>query len=80
MSIYANRAVNIRKQSQAGRLQRQGGFTTVAAMPNTRPVPDTVENLEALNRKIEETAHVRVLPYASITIREAGKELTDFLH
>ena len=56
----------------------RGGFTTVAAMPNTRPVPDTVENLEALNRKIEETAHVRVLPYASITIREAGKELTDF--
>ncbi len=47
-------------------------------MPNTRPVPDAVENLEALNRKIEETAHVRVLPYASITIREAGKELTDF--
>ena len=56
----------------------RGGFTTVAAMPNTRPVPDTIEHLEALNRKIEETAHVRVLPYASITIREAGKELTEF--
>ncbi|KAB7707990.1 dihydroorotase [Bacillus aerolatus] len=55
-----------------------GGFTTIAAMPNTRPVPDTVENLTSLNARIEETAHVRVLPYASITIREAGKELTDF--
>ncbi|WP_203362245.1 dihydroorotase [Bacillus sp. REN10] len=56
----------------------KGGFTTIAPMPNTRPVPDTVEHLTALNKKIEETAHVRVLPYASITIREAGKELTDF--
>ncbi|KKB42293.1 dihydroorotase [Bacillus thermotolerans] len=55
-----------------------GGFTTIAAMPNTRPVPDTVEHLSDLNKRIEETAHVRVLPYASITIREAGKELTDF--
>ncbi|MGM7635909.1 dihydroorotase [Bacillus sp. Hm123] len=56
----------------------KGGFTTIAPMPNTRPVPDTVEHLTALNNRIEETAHVRVLPYASITIREAGKELTDF--
>jgi len=56
----------------------RGGFTTIAAMPNTRPVPDTAEHLQALNKRIEETAHVRVLPYASITIREAGKELTDF--
>ncbi|WP_100330847.1 dihydroorotase [Bacillus xiapuensis] len=56
----------------------KGGFTTVAAMPNTRPVPDTAEHLSALNKRIAEAAHVRVLPYASITIREAGKELTDF--
>lgn len=56
----------------------KGGFTTIAAMPNTRPVPDTKEQLEWLNRRIEETAHVNVLPYASITIREAGKELTNF--
>ncbi|SFC05690.1 dihydroorotase [Bacillus sp. OV322] len=56
----------------------RGGFTTVAAMPNTRPVPDSAEHLEMLAKKIEETAAVRVLPYASITVREAGKELTDF--
>lgn len=56
----------------------KGGFTTVAAMPNTRPVPDTKEQLEKLNKRIEETAAVRVLPYASITIRELGQELTDF--
>ncbi|PLT34276.1 dihydroorotase [Bacillus sp. V5-8f] len=56
----------------------RGGFTTVAAMPNTRPVPDSKEQMKWLMNRIEETAHVRVLPYASITVRELGKELTDF--
>lgn len=55
----------------------KGGFTTICAMPNTRPVPDTKENLAHVNELIEKNAKVRVLPYASITIREAGKELTD---
>ncbi|WP_019242378.1 MULTISPECIES: dihydroorotase [Bacillus] len=55
----------------------RGGFTTVAAMPNTRPVPDTKENMTNLMKRIEETAVVRVLPYGSITIREAGQELTN---
>jgi dihydroorotase len=56
----------------------RGGFTTIAAMPNTRPVPDSKEQLSWLNKRIAETAKVRVLPYASITIRELGQELTDF--
>src|SRR4051794_28513000 len=47
----------------------RGGFTTIAAMPNTRPVPDTKESVEALMKRIEETASVRVLTYGSITIR-----------
>ncbi|NRD78809.1 dihydroorotase [Bacillus sp. BRMEA1] len=56
----------------------RGGFTTVAAMPNTRPVPDTKEQMENLQNRIKETANVRVLPYASITTRQLGQELTDF--
>lgn len=55
----------------------RGGFTTICAMPNTRPVPDTKENLQHVNGLIEKNALVRVLPYASITIREAGKERTN---
>ncbi len=55
----------------------KGGYTTICAMPNTRPVPDTVENLSHVNQLIKEKAMIRVLPYASITIREAGKERTD---
>lgn len=56
----------------------RGGFTTVAAMPNTRPVPDTKEQMEWLQNRIKETSSVRVLPYASITIRQTGEEMTDF--
>lgn len=56
----------------------RGGFTTVAAMPNTNPVPDSKERLEWLNKRIEETAVVRVLPYAAITVGQKGKELTNF--
>lgn len=55
-----------------------GGFTTVAAMPNTRPVPDSKQQMEWLQTRIMETAHVRVLPYGSITVREVGQELTNF--
>ncbi|MGI2327274.1 dihydroorotase [Planococcus sp. YIM B11945] len=55
----------------------KGGYTTICAMPNTRPVPDTKENLQHVNSLIEKNALVRVLPYASITIREAGKERTN---
>lgn len=55
----------------------KGGYTTICAMPNTRPVPDTIENIEHVNELIEKNAKIRVLPYASITIREAGKERTN---
>lgn len=55
----------------------KGGYTTISAMPNTRPVPDTKENLQHVNGLIEKNALIRVLPYASITIREAGKERTN---
>lgn len=55
----------------------RGGFTTVAAMPNTNPVPDHQEILDTLFEKIEKDAVVRVLPYASITKGLEGKELTD---
>ncbi len=55
----------------------RGGFTTIAAMPNTNPVPDDKVTLDALLEKIEKDAVVRVLPYASITKGLRGKELTD---
>ncbi|REJ10847.1 dihydroorotase [Halobacillus trueperi] len=55
----------------------RGGFTTVCAMPNTKPVPDSEENMKKLMEKIKQDASVRVLPYASITTRQLGRELVD---
>lgn len=55
----------------------KGGYTTICAMPNTRPVPDTAENFSHVLDLVEQNALVRVLPYGSITIRQAGKERTD---
>ncbi|WP_349410438.1 dihydroorotase [Pseudalkalibacillus sp. SCS-8] len=56
----------------------KGGFTTIAAMPNTRPVPDCVETMRDLQKRIKDTAVTRVLPYAAITKRQIGKDLVDF--
>lgn len=55
----------------------RGGFTTVASMPNTNPVPDSLENIEDLFARIEKDAVVRVLPYAAITKGLKGEERTD---
>ena len=55
----------------------RGGYTTICAMPNTRPVPDTAENFAHVLDLVEKNALVRVLPYGSITIRQAGKERTN---
>lgn len=55
----------------------KGGYTTICAMSNTRPVPDTAENFSHVLDLVEKKALVRVLPYGSITIRQAGKERTD---
>jgi len=56
----------------------KGGFTTIAPMPNTRPITDNPETLRYVLRKAAEEGVVRVLPYAAITKGEAGGELTDF--
>ncbi|MGX9133595.1 dihydroorotase [Rummeliibacillus sp. JY-2-4R] len=55
----------------------KGGFTTICAMPNTKPVPDSVENLQLINSLIEKSATVRVLPYGSLTVAQSGDARTD---
>ncbi|WP_178023096.1 dihydroorotase [uncultured Paenibacillus sp.] len=56
----------------------QGGFTTIACMPNTRPVTDNPDTVRFVLQKAEEAGLVNVLPYAAITQSELGRELTDF--
>lgn len=56
----------------------RGGYTTVAAMPNVIPTPDTPERIEALIAKNTQDAAVHVLQYATITTDRGGDELVDF--
>jgi dihydroorotase len=53
-----------------------GGFTTVCAMPNLDPVPDSAENLAEQQRIIDKDAHCQVLPFMSITLGRKGVHLT----
>lgn len=55
----------------------RGGFTTIACMPNTRPVIDSIEVVQEILEKAEQAGNSRVLPIAAITIRQLGEEHTD---
>ncbi|MEX0782553.1 MAG: dihydroorotase [Dehalococcoidia bacterium] len=55
----------------------QSGFTTLCAMPNTNPAPDSGPVVESLLKRIAGDAHVRVLPIGCVTRRREGRELAD---
>lgn len=55
----------------------RGGFTTVCAMPNTEPPPDSATAVEALMERIAHDAAVRVLPIGCVTRGRAGRELAE---
>lgn len=55
-----------------------GGYTTVCAMPNLNPAPDSSEHLAVEEALIQGEAVIDVRPYASITMGQKGEgELTD---
>ena len=54
----------------------RGGYTAVMTMPNLNPVPDSRENLALQYEIIKRDALIGVYPYASITVGQAGKELS----
>jgi len=55
----------------------RGGYTTVCAMPNLDPVPDSMEHLQCELEIIRRDACIDVLPYASITMGRKGERLVD---
>lgn len=65
--------------ASGSRAAAAGGYTTVCAMPNLDPVPDTPEHLAVEQSIIDRDAIIRVLPYASITLGRKGVTLTDFV-
>ena len=60
------------------RASAKGGYTDICSMPNLKPVPDSVENIKVQQKIIDKDAVIRVHPYASITVNQEGKELSDF--
>lgn len=60
------------------RAAARGGYTTVCAMPNLNPAPDTPEHLAVEEEIIRRDACVRVVPYGCITLGQKGAgELTN---
>ncbi len=55
-----------------------GGFTTVCAMPNTRPPNDSASVTRFIIGRARECNLGRVLPVAAITKAQKGAELTEF--
>jgi dihydroorotase len=55
----------------------RGGFTTICAMPNTTPAPDSATQVEALKERLARDAAVRVFIIGCVTRDRAGKELAE---
>ena len=55
-----------------------GGFAAVCCMPNTEPALDSVEVLDWLRARVDETAVVPVYPIAAITRGRVGHETVAF--
>lgn len=55
----------------------RGGFTSIACMPNTKPVVDTPEQVAFVLEQAKKACGVRVMPIAAVSVGQQGKSLTD---
>lgn len=55
----------------------RGGFTTICAMPNTKPVIDNAEAVDFVHNKAQQEALVRVLQIGAVTRGQEGTSLAD---
>ena len=54
-----------------------GGYTTILAMPNTKPVVDNPDVVNYVHNKAEAVGAVHVLQVGAVTKGQQGKELSD---
>lgn len=54
-----------------------GGFTTIVAMPNTKPVADKPDVINYVKHKAEAVTKVHVLQAGAVTKGQKGEELSD---
>ncbi len=59
------------------RAAARGGYTALCSMPNLNPVPDSKEHLQQQLDLIARDACVKVYPYGSLTVKEAGEVPSD---
>lgn len=55
-----------------------GGFTTVGAMPNVTPVPNTPELMSEMVKNNQEHGVVHIMQYGPITTDEIGDKIPDY--
>lgn len=55
----------------------KGGFTTILAMPNTKPVIDSPDRVEYVHNKAKNLAPIHVLQLGAVTKQQKGEELAD---
>ena len=55
----------------------RGGYTAICSMPNLNPVPDSRAHLDVQLAAIRKDARIAVYPYGSLTVNEAGEEMSD---
>ena len=54
-----------------------GGFTSIACMPNTKPVNDNLSVTNYILNKVKQEGHCRVFPIASISKGLQGESMTE---
>lgn len=55
----------------------RGGFTTIVAMPNTKPAVDNADVVNYVHNKVRDVGMVHVLQAGAVTKGQRGKELSD---
>lgn len=60
------------------RAAAKGGYTTICAMPNTKPATDSKEVVEYIVNRAKELDIVHVLPIGAVTRGQFGEELCDY--
>ena len=67
-----------RTSSPAAQRLLRAGLTTVACMPNTKPVLDTPEQMEYVLEKGKHQGFCHVLPIGAVTVGQKGRNVDGF--
>jgi dihydroorotase len=59
------------------RAAARGGFTTICAMPNTKPVIDNANRIRFVLNKAAEVARVNICQVGAVTVGQMGETLAD---